>query len=307
MAWLSSIGWLVCVVLIINLSTLAEAAESIFCAPGTYVSGNRCRECAAGTYTNSMHGPILMNFDSHRQPRVQPAFLYEGQGRKDIMSPNRGQPQNWLASKAPSTRFKVPLDVVHAALVGSIINMHQQVVKSSIAQFNWVSLADVISGVRPVLHILLLAQRHVAHGKVSTRRSLVVTWTDGIVPPLSSTILARRRPPSDGQNQASQLAPHPGNAHAQSTGFATAFALKSATNARPSRTTSGLVVGAQMTTVRNIRAKTARKFGTQTRCNASRDTGHTRSEDHAACISMAAHEGLVEQSLHELTKDWDLY
>lgn len=35
--------------------------------------------------------------------------------------------------------------------------------------------------------------------------------------------------------------------------------------------------------------------------------GHMSSEDHAACVSMAAYEGLVEQNLHELTKDWDLY
>lgn len=61
------------------------------------------------------------------------------------------------------------------------INLHQQVVKSAIAQFNRVSLADVLSGVRPDLHILLPAQRRVPHGKVSTRRFLVVTCTDEIV------------------------------------------------------------------------------------------------------------------------------
>ncbi|KAJ8691651.1 hypothetical protein PTI98_011201 [Pleurotus ostreatus] len=278
-----------------------------------------------------MHGLILMNFDSHRQPRVQPAFLYEGQGRKDIMSPNLGQPQNWLASKAPSTRFKVPLDAVHAALVGSIINMHRQVVKSSIAQFNRVSLADVISGVRPVLRILLPAQRHVPHGKVSTRRSLVVTWTDGIVVRTTSfglfdllmTLLAITFIDDPSSAAAPIRRSEPGiptcttpreracPVYRIRNGVRTQIGHKCQVISNDLWSCGGCpnddreeYSGKDCTEIRNADSVQCIKGQCVVH---SCIAGHTRSEDHAACISMAAHEGLVEQSLPELTKDWDLY
>ncbi|KAF7422490.1 hypothetical protein PC9H_010646 [Pleurotus ostreatus] len=259
MAWLSSIGWLACVVLIINLSTLAEAAESIF-----WYNQPFCTKARAGYY--------VAKSGATSELACKQGTFNSVQGATGCCSCCAGWFNNKYAStscqKCPTrSPYSPPGATSCTPWKGLYAPLPRCYMDGRNCPITFIddpsSAAAPIRRSEPGIPTCTTPRERAC--PVYRIRNGVRTQIGHKCQVISNDLWSCGGCPNDDREEYS---------------------------------------GKDCTEIRNADSVQCIKGQCVVH---SCIAGHTRSEDHAACISMAAHEGLVEQSLPELTKDWDLY